>query len=118
MARAGVWFPARTWGRTASINPTNLLYGVTAVSPTDIWAFGSYFAASGNGNQMTLVLHWNGTNWSPNPSPSPEPGNFLDDILFSGVSTEPGNVWIVGSEDPAAEGKPVTATFVLHTTGG
>ena len=97
---------------------SNKLYGVTAVSPTDIWAFGSYFAASGNGNQMTLVLHWDGTSWSLNPSPSPEPGNFLDDILFSGVSTAPGNVWIVGSEDPAAEGKPVTATFVLHTTGG
>ena len=61
---------------------SNKLYGITAVSPTDIWAFGSYFAASGNGNQMTLLLHWDGTSWSLNPSPSPEPGDFLADILL------------------------------------
>jgi len=97
---------------------SNKLYGVTAVSPTDIWAFGSYFAASGSEYQMTLILHWDGTSWSLVPSPSPKPGDFLADILFSGVVTAPGSVWIVGSEDPAAQGKPVTATFVLHTTGG
>jgi len=97
---------------------SNKLYGVTAVSSTDIWAFGSYFAASGNGNQMTLVLHWDGASWSVNPSPSPKPGDFRSDVLSGGVVTAPGNVWIVGSEDPATQGKPVTATLVLHTTGG
>jgi len=97
---------------------SNRLLGVTAVSPTDIWAFGSYFAASGSENQMTLLLHWDGTSWSLAASPSPDPGDFLDDILYSGVVTAPGNVWIVGSLDPAAQGKPVTDTFVLHTTGG
>ncbi len=97
---------------------SNKLYGVTAVSANDIWAFGAYEAASGNGNQLTLVLHWDGSSWTLVPSPSPEPGDFLDDILTSGVVTAPGSVWIVGSEDPAAQGKPVTATFVLHTTGG
>jgi hypothetical protein len=97
---------------------SNRLLGVTAVSPTDIWAFGSYFAASGSENQMTLLLHWDGTVWSLAASPSPEPGDFLDDILYSGVVTAPGSVWIVGSLDPAAQGKPVTDTFVLHTTGG
>jgi hypothetical protein len=34
------------------------------------------------------------------------------------VSPSPGNVWIVGSEDPATTSKPITVTFVLHTTGG
>jgi hypothetical protein len=97
---------------------SNRLLGVTAVSPTDIWAFGSYFAASGSEDQITLLLQWNGTSWSLAPSPSPQPGDFLDDILYSGVVTAPGSVWIVGSLAPAAEGKPVTATFVLHTTGG
>ena len=97
---------------------SNRLLGVTAVSSTDIWAFGSYFAASGSENQITLLLQSNGTSWSLEPCPSPEPGNFLDDILYSGVVTAPGSVWIVGSLAPAAEGKPVTDTFVLHTTGG
>src|ERR1035438_5780322 len=44
----------------------------------------------------------------------PKPGDFLDDILYSGVVTAPGSVWIVGSLAPAAQGKPVTATFVLQ----
>jgi len=97
---------------------SNRLLGVTAVAPNDVWAFGSYFAASGSENQMTLVLHWDGTSWSLAPSPSPKPGNFWADILFSGVVTAPANVWLVGSEAPATQGKPITATLVLHTAGG
>lgn len=97
---------------------SNGLRGVVAVSATDMWAFGSYFAASGSEYQMTLVLHWDGTSWTLQPSPDPDPGDFLSDILFGGVVTAPGSVWIVGSEDPATQGKPVTVTLVLHTTGG
>ena len=37
-----------------SPNQSNRLLGLTANSPTDIWAFGSYFAADGSGHQMTL----------------------------------------------------------------
>jgi hypothetical protein len=102
----------------ASQYQSNRLLGITAVSPTDIWAFGSYFAASGSENQMTLLLHWDGTAWSLAESPSPKPGDFWVDILYAGVVTAPGSVWIVGSEAPATQGKPITATFVLHTTGG
>jgi hypothetical protein len=97
---------------------SNRLLGVTAVSPTDIWAFGSYFAASGSENQMTLLMQWDGTSWSLAASPDPKPGNLLDDILYSGVVTAPGSVWIVGSLAPGETDKPVTATLVLHTTGG
>jgi hypothetical protein len=97
---------------------SNRLLGVVAVSSTDVWAFGSYFAASGSGEEATLILHWDGTSWSLAPSPNPKPGSFLSDILFGGVVTAPGNVWIVGSEDTAAPGKPVSGTLVLHTTGG
>ena len=97
---------------------SNSLWGVTAVSSTDIWAFGSYLAASGSGFQRTLVLHWDGTSWTVVPSPSPDPGNFESDILFGGVVTAPTDVWLVGSEDPAIQGRPVTVTLVLHTSGG
>ena len=93
---------------------SNRLLGIVAVSSTDLWAFGSYFAPSGSENQMTLVLHWDGTEWSLAPSPNPTGGSFLSDILFGGVATGGGNVWLVGSEDKAPEG----VTLVLHTTGG
>ena len=93
---------------------SNRLLGIVAVSSTDLWAFGSYFAASGSENQMTLILHWDGTQWSLTPSPNPNSGDFLADILFGGVATGGGNVWLVGSEDKP----PGAVTLVLHTTGG
>jgi hypothetical protein len=99
-----------------SPNQSNRLFGITAVSATDIWAFGSYFAADGSGFQATLLLHWDGTNWTIATSPDPKPGDFLSDVLFAGVVTAPGSVWIVGSEDPATTGKPITATLALHST--
>lgn len=85
---------------------SNRLFGITANSPTDIWAFGSYFASDGSGHQMTLLEHWNGTSWtiqpSPNPHVKPRHGTgFLADILTTGVVPSPGNVWIFGTEDEA-----------------
>ena len=36
----------------------NVLWGISAVSRTDIWAVGSTDYGS------TLIVHWNGTSWS------------------------------------------------------
>jgi hypothetical protein len=94
-----------------SMFQSNRLFGITAVSPTDIWAFGSFFAVDGSGNQMTLLLHWNGTAWSIASSPNPTNQSFLADVLFAGVVPSPGNVWIVGSED-------ALDTLAIHTTNG
>ena len=95
---------------------SNRLFGITAVSPTDLWAFGSAFKPDGSGQQQNLLMHWNGTKWLIAPVPNPKPGNFLDDLLFGGVVTGPGSVWIVGTQ--AEPSQPFTGTMVLHTTGG
>lgn len=97
-----------------SIYQSNRLFGLTANSPTDIWAFGSFFAADGSGHQMTLLLHWDGTKWAIAPCPNPTNGVFLSDLLFAGVVPSPGNVWIVGVKDIP----PHSDTLVLHTTTG
>jgi len=95
----------------ASQYQSNRLFGLTANSPTDIYAFGSYFASNGSGYQMTLLLHWNGTNWTIWPSPDPTtPGGFLSDLLWAGVVPTPGNVWIFGTEDEA----PNEDTLAIH----
>ncbi len=95
-----------------SVYQSNRLEGITAVSPTDIWAFGSYTVANGSGQQKTLLLHWDGTAWTIAPSPSPVKGSFVSDLLFAGVSPSPGNVWIVGSEDEA----PHEGTLAINST--
>jgi hypothetical protein len=80
-----------------SANQSNRLLGLTASSANDIWAFGSYFAADGSGHQMTLLLHWDGTSWTVASSPSPTKGGFPCDLLWTGVVSSPGDVWILGS---------------------
>jgi hypothetical protein len=69
---------------------SNRLLGITAISPTNIYSFGSYFAENGSGNQMTLFLHWNGTSWTNTPSPDPtNRASFLSDILWAGAVPSP-----------------------------
>ena len=99
-----------------SIYQSNRLFGLVANSSTDIYAFGSYFAADGSGHQMTLLLHWDGTSWQIEPSPNPtkKSADFLSDLLFAGVGPSPGNIWIFGAEDEA----PHDGTLAIHTTTG
>jgi hypothetical protein len=88
--------PSPNAGRNGA-NQSNRLFGLTAKSADDIWAFGSYFAADGSGHQMTLLLHWDGTRWTVASSPSPTKGGFPCDLLWAGVVSSPGDVWILGS---------------------
>lgn len=97
-----------------SIYQSNRLFGLTANSPHDVWAFGSYFAADGSGHQHTLLLHWNGTKWTVSPSPNPTNGVFPSDLLFAGVVPSPGNIWIFGAKDAP----PHDVTLAIHTTTG
>ena len=106
-----------TWSIVPSPNVgpnTNRLLGITANSADDIYAFGSNFTADGSGNQMTLLLHWDGTSWTIVPSPNPTKGNFLNDLLFAGVVASPGSVWIFGDEDEGAQGG--MGTLAIHST--
>jgi len=82
--------------RPHSVNQSNCLLGLTANSPTDIWAFGSYLVADGSGHQMTLLLHWDGTSWKTAPSPNPTKGTFVSDLLFAGIVPSSDNVWSFG----------------------
>ncbi len=97
-----------------SVYQSNRLFGLTANSPNDIWAFGSYFSASGSGHQFTLLLHWDGKTWTTAPSPDPTEGGFLSDLLFAGVRPAPGNIWIFGTEDEA----PHSGTLAIRTAEG
>ncbi len=95
---------------------SNRLFGITAFSGTDLWAFGSSFAPNGSGQQLSLAMQGNGTTWTIMPTPSPDANGFRSDVLFGGAFVGPGDLYIVGSQDEAPS--PITGTLVLNTTGG
>ena len=86
-----------SWSVVSSPNKgtdNNLLYSVSSISATDIWAVGFYVTSSGGVSvAKTLTEHWNGSSWrvvgSPNASPSI---NHLSGV----IALSPGNVWAVG----------------------
>jgi hypothetical protein len=62
-------FSGGTWSVVPSPNPSkkhNILYGVVAISDSDVWAVGAHQDASGVWH--TLTEHWDGSSWSVIPS--------------------------------------------------
>ncbi|MCA1727652.1 MAG: hypothetical protein LC722_08405, partial [Actinobacteria bacterium] len=90
------------WVRVATPNPGtdnyNELEGVSATSPTDVWAVG-YFYANGEAPQP-LALHWDGTKWTHVPAPSKNGISAFTDV----VAIAPNDAWAVGYYyDPAEQ---------------
>jgi hypothetical protein len=98
----------------------NVLQGIVAVSPNDLWAFGWVDSNPGPVSPdllITLVLHWDGTSWTiaPSPNPAHDPSLVVNQ-LYGGVVTGPGDVWLVGFQE-LAPGRG-EGTLVLNTTEG
>jgi hypothetical protein len=110
-----------SWTQVASPNPggsaQNDLFGVAAISATNIWAVGSYYNVAA-GQAQTLVVHWDGASWKQVPSPNlgrvlPK-ANSTDELLaVSAVSAR--DVWAVGWRDNFDGGRGFT--FVVHWNG-
>lgn len=89
------------WNGTAwSIVPSpnlgsedSILEAVTALSANDVWAVG-YSTYNGNTQSLTLIEHWDGTNWSIISSPSPGSIN----VYLAGVAASSStDIWAVGT---------------------
>lgn len=61
---------------------SNTLYGMFALSPTDIWAVGA----------LGTTMHYDGTSWRVVPVPGTYSGYYLNAVWASG----PNDVWAVG----------------------
>lgn len=86
------------------------LKGVAAVSSGDIWAVGSYTDPGGSILRKTLILHWNGSQWTIFPSSNP--GSLVNGL--NGVSAVSAtDVWAVGY---ASDGTG-DQTLALHWNG-
>ncbi len=77
------------WSVVTSANSgtgSNFLFGVTAVSSSDVWAVGEF------NNTSTLTEHWNGRKWSVVTSANPTGSNTLNAVqAFSAT-----DIWAVG----------------------
>ncbi len=60
-AGCGTWRLVSSPHRKGSIN---ILSGVAAVSPTDVWAVGLTGRSAGSGQGQALIEHWNGMRWA------------------------------------------------------
>jgi hypothetical protein len=92
---------AASWLVVSSPNLTsdNQLYATTAVSASDVWAVG--YAYNASALQVTLVEHWNGSNWSVIPSPNPGTStrcgaSYSGSALTGVIKVSNTNVWAVG----------------------
>ena len=69
------------------------LNGLTAVSPTDLWAVGQQTDASGT--LVPLAEHWDGSSWSTVPVPAP--AGSKDTALNAVYADSATDAWAVGS---------------------
>ena len=106
---AGAACPA--WAIVSSPNDgpaSNVLTGVSAVSPTEVWAVG--YTVIGDQVEKTLAMRWSGREWSIVPSPNPGQGT----NYFNGVAAISANdVWAIGSSGT----NQLPVPFIVHWDG-
>jgi hypothetical protein len=88
-------------------NSYNKLTSVTAISDTNVWAFG--YAGNSTGPERNLALHWNGVKWSLATVPMKGTG---DNELIGSDATAAKDVWAVGDAYYNSE----QHTLALHKT--
>lgn len=95
---ASVGHQAWKFAYTSRLSQANIT-SVTAASPGDAWAVGTYL----NSSQQTrpLVLHWNGQRWARFAVPG-MPGSVTPTLVSA---TSPDNVWIFvrSNSDPSGQ---------------
>jgi len=77
-----------------------VLSGVDDLAPDNAWAVGESFSSGSGANEngLTLIEHWNGTDWSIVPSPNPAVGSGDSDVLTSISGTGTDDLWAAGQD--------------------
>ena len=96
----------------------NSLFGVTAIASNDVWAVGTQQSTSMT-KPHTLILHWDGSQWSIVPSPN-FGGNTVGNHLAAASGISSNDVWAIGSSDAGtlAEHWDGTSWSVVSTPAG
>ncbi len=87
----------------------SVLTGVTAISPSDALAVGSYTSPSGV--TVTLALRWNGKSWAKQTTPDP---SSEDNELLGVTATSASSAWAAGF---SLDAQSRYETLILHWNG-
>ncbi len=81
------------WHVLSSPNPgfSNILFGVDALSQSDVWAVGR---RQDQGPEMTFTTHWDGASWTMVPSPNINGAEQNDLVSVAAISAN--DIWAVG----------------------
>jgi hypothetical protein len=99
---------------------SSMLTGISAVSPTDIWAVGNFVYGGVVQGEHTLTMHYDGTAWSVVASPDIGGGTSLNPqrTELAGVAAAgPADVWAVGRTFNIDGGSGPAKVEVLHWNG-
>jgi hypothetical protein len=93
--------------------PFDHLFSVAAVSPTDVWAVGSYGTAGfiGGRGDHPLVLHWDGIRWTGASTPPQQLSPLRWARLWGVAADRTGTVWAVGSAGSGRKARPIATTW-------
>jgi hypothetical protein len=111
-----------TWKSVATPNVgegTNKLNAVLALAPNDVWAvgFSTPVAPPKRAATLTLIEHFDGTNWAVVPSPNVGPHSANQSNRLLGLTANSANdIWAFGSNF-AADGSGHQMTLLLHWDG-
>jgi hypothetical protein len=95
--------------------PGTPVLGVSALSASDIWAFGPTAATAGLNTQDMIGMNWNGTSWSTLAVPAYTLSG-QQTTLQAAVALGPANLWAVeavGTFQPPDSGAAVSKGLVL-----
>ena len=98
----------------------NTLRGVTAVNTGDLYAVGFFANSTTNGQQLRLLLHFDGAAWSVISAPGKATAQQLNGVF---ARLGDGDVWVAGAAsvpgtDPETGLLQVPITFMLFTSAG
>lgn len=91
----------------AGSDQDNFLLNATCASPSNCWAVGYHI--NDNGNEETLILHWDGTAWSIAPSLN---GAKKNSQLIGITCSSANECWAVGDSNSGYSGSDTTETLI------
>src|SRR4029077_1926053 len=117
------WVSPGAWNPNQPVNlgsGNNILFGVTAITATNVWAVGNWRQSNGDPNVVppippspaqTLIGHWTGTTFTT--AAGPQVSGTSSDRLISVSGSGANDVWAVGRTTDNG----VDSTLAVHYNG-